>query len=337
VFPWFVAARVRRTVKAWRPHVVDASTGDAWLWARLRRRRRADAPLLVTRSHGLEHVNHEQRVREARAGNVKLSWRYPLYYGGLRLWEVAASLRGADAVFLLNNEDRSFATAHLGVAPERAHVVRNGIPRTFLGQPRPVAADGEPRLAQVGQYTLGKGVRYGATALTEVLRGHSDMRISFLGTACPRDAVLRDFPTELHDRIEVVPSYSRDDLPRLLEGHELTLFPTLYDGFGKTLLEAMACGLAPVTTLVAGPREVVRDGIDGLLVPPADANALVTAIERLLADPDLRLRLRTGAWETAQRFSWESAAQQRLALYEAELERVRGNGQASEGWVACAS
>ena len=313
LFPLFVARRLWSA--GTRFDVVDASTADAWIWGKLSKRR-SGRPALVTRSHGLEHLAHERRVEEARAGNLKLSWKYPLYYGGIRLREVEMSLRAADAVLLLNEEDRRFVTERLGVLPGRTHIVREGIPSELVGRPSPNGARAPRRIAQIGTYVPRKGVRYGARALTDVLERRADVSVRFLGTACEPERVLADFPAELHDRVEIVPRFARDELPGLVQDCQIKLFPTLSEGFGMAALEAMACGLAPVTTAVAGPTMFVRDGENGLVVPPADSAALAAALERLLDDPELLERLRRAAWETAQGYGWQTAADERLAIYE---------------------
>lgn len=322
-FPWFLATWLQMHALRHGMDVVDASTGDAWLWSAFRR---GSGPVLVTRSHGLEHMAHIERLKDSRAGAAELSWKYPLYHGGFRLWEVATSLRRADLAFFLNRHDRDYAIGRLGVAAESAHVIPNGLPDLFLGR-RPAGMDepvtGPVRIAQVGSYIERKGVRYGAAALAPVLERHEDVSVTFLGPGCSPQRVLDDFPREVHDRIQVVSSYRRGELPGLLAGHQIKLFPTLFEGFGKAALEAMACGLAPVTTTAPGPTEFVRDEDNGLLVPPRDAPALESALERLLADRGLLARLRERAYESAQEFSWGHIARRRLGLYEQRLRERR--------------
>src|SRR3989442_10938034 len=78
LFPAFVAWRIR-LLQARQPiDVIDASSGDLWIWASLHRRRNAGSPLLVTRSHGLEHTADLELREDARRGGVDLSWKYPL-------------------------------------------------------------------------------------------------------------------------------------------------------------------------------------------------------------------------------------------------------------------
>lgn len=86
-----------------------------------------------------------------------------------------------------------------------------------------------------------------------------------------------------------------DDMPALLASVDLVVLPSYREGLSKSLIEAAACGLPLVTTDVPGCREVVTDGVDGLLVPVRDAAALADAIARLQDDPALATRLGVAA------------------------------------------
>jgi glycosyltransferase involved in cell wall biosynthesis len=74
------------------------------------------------------------------------------------------------------------------------------------------------------------------------------------------------------------------DVPALLSKHRFVLLSTHYEGMPLALLEGMAAGCAPVASDVVGVREVLRDGVDGLLVPEGDAHAMAQALERLMLD-----------------------------------------------------
>jgi glycosyltransferase involved in cell wall biosynthesis len=86
-----------------------------------------------------------------------------------------------------------------------------------------------------------------------------------------------------------------DDMPGLLATVHVVALPSYREGLPKGLIEAGACGLALVTCDVPGCREVVNDGVDGLLVPAKDSPSLAAAIARLQDDPGLRLRLGAAA------------------------------------------
>jgi hypothetical protein len=170
IFPYFVARCVGRLSRNRKFDVVDASSGDAWIRGIVSSNSRS--PLLVTRSHGLEHTAHLEQIEEARLGNLSLSWKYPLYHVGPRLWEVATSLRHPDLTLFLNHSDLNYAVRELGIKPERAKIVTNGIPEAFLSLPlqtTPMAQETPIHIAQVGSYIPGKGTHYAAPALNRIL------------------------------------------------------------------------------------------------------------------------------------------------------------------------
>lgn len=135
--------------------------------------------------------------------------------------------------------------------------------------------------------------------------------------------MLDDFPSTVRNRVKVISAYRREDLPALVARHHVQVFPSLSEGFGKTLLEGMTCGLAPVATGTPGPTEFVIDEQNGLLVPPRDASALERAVVRLPGDGPPLARLRRATYDSAQAFSWNRLARDRLRIYERWLYAAR--------------
>lgn len=109
-----------------------------------------------------------------------------------------------------------------------------------------------------------------------------------------------------------------DDMPGLLASVDAVVLPSYYgEGLPKTLIEAAACALPLVTTDVPGCREVVSDGIDGLLVPARDADALARAIARLQDDPELAQRLgRAARIKALAQFDERIVIQRTIGIYE---------------------
>ena len=113
-----------------------------------------------------------------------------------------------------------------------------------------------------------------------------------------------------------------DELARLYAGAAVVACPSRREGFGMACLEAMAYGKPVVASAVGGLLDLVVDGETGLLVPPRDPQALRAALERLLADAELRHRLGAAARErAAAEFSWDSAIK-RLRLAYADAVRA---------------
>jgi len=111
-----------------------------------------------------------------------------------------------------------------------------------------------------------------------------------------------------------------EDLPALYSAADLFAFPSLYEGFGLPVLEAMACGTPVVTSNSSSLPEVVGDA--ALLVDPYDVEALAEAMRQILADPQLAEDLRQRGLQRASEFSWERTAQSTVAVYRQALGRA---------------
>ena len=104
------------------------------------------------------------------------------------------------------------------------------------------------------------------------------------------------------------------DLPALLSGARLFVFPSLYEGFGMPVLEAMACGTPVVCSNTSSLPEVVGDA--ALLVDPLDVGELAAALARVLDDAELRTELIQRGFEQAKGLSWEKCARETLDVLE---------------------
>ncbi len=111
------------------------------------------------------------------------------------------------------------------------------------------------------------------------------------------------------------------ELPALLNGAALFVFPSLYEGFGLPPLEAMACGTPVVVSQGSSLPEVVGDA--GVTVDPYHVEGLADAMHRMLTDSRQRTELRERGFKRAQHFSWNETARLTLAAYEGAWARSR--------------
>src|SRR5437763_14926263 len=107
----------------------------------------------------------------------------------------------------------------------------------------------------------------------------------------------------------------QENLIDVYDGHGIFLFGSFFEGFGKVFLEAMSRGLAVVATNVAGARDIIIDGENGVLVPPGDAAAMADAVTSLLADPERAASLAVHAAATARTYTWDRVARETAAFY----------------------
>lgn len=182
------------------------------------------------------------------------------------------------------------------------------VPMAVIGNPvplpqleMPAAGSAEPRLLFIGRFDRIKGADVLLDAFARIAAVNGDVRLTFvgpdIGVVQPDGSrlhlaeALARLPPAIRDRIEVLGHRARAEIAELRRHYPITLIASRYESFGVALIEAMAAGSAVVCTRVGGCGEILRDGETGCLVPSEDAAAIAAACLRLLADPDLALRL----------------------------------------------
>ncbi len=185
----------------------------------------------------------------------------------------------------------------------------------------PVA--GEPlRLAFVGQAVERKGLPVLLRAF-EALRDHLPVELVVVGAG--HDEVA---PLMVDARgVTVLGKVSDAEKAAALAAADLLVAPSLGgESFGMVLTEAFAAGTPVVASDIAGYRDVVRDGVDGLLVPRADPTALAGALRDLALDPARRAAMSVQAREHAHRYAWPTVAGEILTAYEDAVAMPRPQG-----------
>jgi glycosyltransferase involved in cell wall biosynthesis len=199
-----------------------------------------------------------------------------------------------------------------------------GVPRApfrrELGVP-----DATPLVGIVGRIGLGKGHAHFVEAAVRLVRAGAGAHFVVVGDplfdedAWRADALRRAVKDAgAEDRIRFL-GYRRD-VPAVMRGLDVLVLASDAEPCGRVLFEAMASGTAVVATDSGGTPEIVRDGREGLLVPPRDPAALARAIGTLAADPARRARLgASGVARVAAEFTIERHVERTLAVYDAAL------------------
>jgi glycosyltransferase involved in cell wall biosynthesis len=183
----------------------------------------------------------------------------------------------------------------------------------------PAIADrGAPSIVCVGRLSEQKGHRFLLEAMREVLAAHPEARLLMAGDGHLRRQ-LEEQAAPLGDRVAFLGI--REDVPALLASADLFVFPSLWEGQGNALLEALTVGPATVATDIPSTRETVADGSEALLVLPANPGALAGAMVRALGDPGLAERLVTAARIRAQDYDIERTTRDLETVYARVLDR----------------
>ena len=180
-------------------------------------------------------------------------------------------------------------------------------------------AAGSPILLCVGRLSEQKGHRVLLDAMPSILAEHPDARLLIAGEGHLRESLLAR-ARELGDRVSFLGI--REDVPALIAAADLFVFPSLWEGQGNALLEAMAVGAAIVATDIPSTRGTLTDRGHALLVTPGDASALAAAVNRILADRGLAARLAAAAATRSNDFDIERTTRELESVY----ARVLGSG-----------
>jgi phosphatidylinositol alpha-mannosyltransferase len=146
---------------------------------------------------------------------------------------------------------------------------------------------------------------------------YPDLRLLVIGDGTERDAVDKLSPAA-HARVDMLGRVDDDRLASYLKAADLYIGPaTGGESFGIVLAEAMAAGLPIVASDIDGYRDVARNGLEALLVPPGDPEALVAAARRVLDDPALAESLGAAGAKRAHDFAWDTITHTLVGVYRA--------------------
>lgn len=212
--------------------------------------------------------------------------------------------RRAAAVLTVSAFSRQKIIAWAGVAPEQVVNVGNGVAPEYCPQ-GPVHAPGYPYFLCISNRRPHKNEERLLRAFAQATLP-STVRLCLSGTPTP---ALTDLLATLGiaARVQFLGRVAEADLPALYRGAQALVFPSLYEGFGLPVLEAMACGTPVITSTTTALPEVAGDA--ALLVDPLQEGAIAAAMERLFMDDTLSAQLREKGLQRARQFSWEAVAQ----------------------------
>ena len=238
-------------------------------------------------------------------------------------WLIPRLAKRARKVITVSEFSRQRLLQHTGVAEERVVVIPNGVGRQFSVVSSDRQAEVRERLKLPSHYVLYVGSlepRKNLTGLLEAWRqlpvtqwGLSLVLVGGSGGQFQSVNLVNDLPSV------VVAGYVSDtDLPAVYAAAELFVYPSLYEGFGLPVLEAMACGTPVVCSNSSALPEAAADA--GVLVDPHDPAAIAEGMRRVIDDPALQAELRQRGLQRARDYTWDRAAGATWQLLQATAE-----------------
>ena len=238
-----------------------------------------------------------------------------------------------DRAIAVSGSTRDFLVRQRHVPAARVRLIWNGAPladfapvppAVALATRRELGVPAEaPLVGSISRLSEQKGHRYLLDAATRVVARRKDARFLIVGDGDQMESLRRQAEA-LGIAASVVFAGHRTDVPALLGALDVFCISSTYEGTPLALFEAMAAGKAIVSTAVDGCREVLEDGVTGLLVPPRDPEALSSALLRCVDDAALRASLARRAREASARYDIAACVAQMQDLYDEVLaEKAR--------------
>lgn len=241
---------------------------------------------------------------------------------------------GTHRLVALSRAIESYLTGPVGFAPQRVQRICNGVdtrrfaPATSRPDTWPFRRDEHLVIGAVGRMQAVKDPLNLVEAFLQLrdLRpvDWPRLRLAMLGGGPLLEAARERLAAAGAADQAWLPG-DRSDVAALMPQFDVFALSSLAEGISNTVLEAMACGCAPVATAVGGTPELIDDGVNGLLVPAGDSAALAAALARLVAEPALRARLAAASLQRArEQFSLDGMVATYGRVYASHLPRTGG-------------
>jgi glycosyltransferase involved in cell wall biosynthesis len=289
----------------------------------LRRRwgKRDGWPPYVMTLHGLEERRAHVMRREAAKGRAwNFGWKNRMWHRLYHFPRFRCAIRTADGAHVYSRDVWNCLVLNYDLDSDRVRYVANGVEPRFFAS-RQYGVNVHVRLLYAGTWLDQRGIFYIRDALRNLKARKLSFTMTFAGPGVPAEEILRFFGDELAPQVMVRDVIPTERMQELYAEHDIFVFPSLMEGLPSVLLEAMAGGMPVITTETCGMPDVVEDGFNGLLIPPADARALEEAVAQLANSEELRSKLGNAARDSMQRYTWERAGKRLEELFRAIIEK----------------
>jgi alpha-1,3-rhamnosyl/mannosyltransferase len=259
-------------------------------------------------------------------------WRSRISFSAIAPW----SARRADRVLTVSEHSRRDLIRKYGLEPDRVTAIPLASDPSFTPRP-PGEIEGvtarlgltPPYLIHLGSIHPRRNLEKLLDAFTDVADRGPDLDLVLAGRVeAPYTEIDSMISRRALEGRVIHLGYAEEvDLPALVSGAEAMVYPSLYEGFGLPVLEAMACGTPVITSNVSALPETAGDA--ALLVDPGSRESIARAIQSILDEPALRERLKEAGLRRAGSFSWRRTAEATLDAYRSVLSRNQAPGAGS--------
>jgi len=318
--PWAFSfrayARLKKFCKQRRFDIIHDNQG---LGYGLLLMKRLGIPVIATIHHPLP-IDRQADLEQA--SGFRQRRRIRRFYSFIRMQAFVA--RRLDRIITVSQSSAKDARIMFQVPAEKTRVVYNGIDAEMYDGNKEAGLGREGLIMVANTDDRKKGVLYLLQAL-QLLKGDG-AKLTIVDDAARHSSYVEDvgpspsYGSKLVEKLDLdgmvhfTGRLTRQELAQHYSAARIAVVPSLYEGFGLPAAEAMACGTPVIATTGGALPEVVGDA--GVLVPPADADALAAAIRQLLSDQQAQQRMsEAGKKRVREQFNWEQAAKKTLEVY----------------------
>jgi len=299
--------------------VIHVNQSAAWLAAKYCHKHKLPG-VFIARSHGFELRATETLNHWARKLKIPLRKFPGSVVGQLVDAGVARSCRlvaeHADGHIVSCNEDRDCLIDHFGVSADKIACIAQAAPDSYRSETQPMTGERMNRLLVVGSVKLWKGIHALTDAWNQLASANPELQLTWVCAPNEWPDASAMFAPEAKARTRFVENGTQAALMEIYDSHGIFLFPSLFEGFGKAPLEAMARGLCVVASDTGGMRDVMKSGVDGILFEAGNAARLGSVVLELCSDYDKTKKMAESARATAMQYSWNRVAHETVAFYE---------------------
>jgi glycosyltransferase involved in cell wall biosynthesis len=192
--------------------------------------------------------------------------------------------------------------------------------------------DSQKKILFVGRLEYHKGIFYLIKAFSMLKKDIPKAKLVIVGEGKLKNGIKSFIDAlNLENSVKILGGVESEYLPSIYAASDLFVLPSIMEGFGIVLLEAMATGKPCVTTMVGGIEDVVIDGKTGIIVPPADTVSLYHAMKTILVNDDLAKKLgMAGRKRVKENFTWDIVAKRTVDVYKEMLQYRSRRGDINE-------